>query len=305
MSTTAAPAPTPTDYIPAVRTRSPRATPAYAAAVDGSPVYAPPAPAPTRARLRMGHLWVDVLTRGQALDALDALVARGEGGSVFTPNVDHVVMAEHDAGFRAAYAGASLSLTDGVPLVWASRLLRPAVPEKLSGSDMLLPMAQRAAQRGWRVYVLGGGPGSAVEAARRLRDDHGVNVVGTDDARISCEPDHAADAPVIARIRAARPDLLFVGLGAPKQELFIARALPAMGPVVAVGVGASLDFLAGALRRSPAWMSRAGLEWAYRLGQEPRRLWRRYLVQDPKFVLIVLTMLLRPRRERVCHVPIR
>ncbi|HEY0777637.1 MAG TPA: WecB/TagA/CpsF family glycosyltransferase [Gemmatirosa sp.] len=297
--------PTPTRYIPTVQAAPDYELPAYAPPAYAPPVYAPPAPVPTRARLRLGQLWVDVLTRGEAIDALDALVARGEGGSVFTPNVDHVVMAERDAAFRDAYAQASLSLTDGVPLVWASRLLRPAVPEKLSGSDMLLPMAQLAARRGWRVYVLGGGPGSAVEAARRLREDHGVNVVGTDDARISSTPDHALDAPVIARIRAARPDLLFVGLGAPKQELFIARSLPAMGPVVAVGVGASLDFLAGALRRSPAWMSRVGLEWAYRLAQEPRRLWRRYLIQDPKFVLVVLRTLCRPRGERVSRVPAR
>ncbi len=270
-----------------------------------TPVRYRPAVAATRPRLRVGALWVDVVTREEALDALDALVARGEGGSVFTPNVDHVVMAERDAAFRDAYDGASLSLADGAPLVWASHLLQPAVPEKLSGSDMLVPMARLAARRGWRVYLLGGGPGSAAEAARRLRDEHGVHVVGTDDARISATSDPASDGPVLARLRAARPDLVFVALGAPKQELFIARARGAMGPAVAVGVGASLDFLAGALRRSPAWMSRVGLEWLYRLCQEPRRLWRRYLIQDPKFALVVLKTLCRSRPERVCHVPVR
>ena len=294
MTTTTSRTPTPTPYLPAIG-----APPAYA------PTYVPPAPVAVRPRLRVGELWVDVLTRDQALDALDALVAHGEGGSVFTPNVDHVVMVEHDAAFRAAYARAKLSFADGTPVVWASRLLRPVIPEKLSGSDMLLPMAQLAARRGWRVYVLGGGPGSAAEAARRLRDEHGVRIVGTDDARISGHPDAALDRPVTARIRAARPDLVFVGLGAPKQELFIDRSLADMGPVVAIGVGASLDFLAGAVRRSPAWMSRAGLEWLYRLCQEPRRLWRRYLVQDPRFVLLVLRTLCRPRHERVAYVSAR
>ena len=295
MTTSAASLPTPARYQPAVR-----ATPAFAL-----PVYAPPARTAMRRRLRVGTLWVDVVTRVQALEALDSLVARGEGGSVFTPNVDHVVMAERNAAFRDAYDRASLSLADGTPLVWASHLLRPAVPEKLSGSDMLRPMAELAAKRGWRVYLLGGGPGSAAEAARRLRNEHGVNVVGIDDARISAEPDPASDAPVLARLRAARPDLVFVALGAPKQELFIARALPGMGTAVAVGVGASLDFLAGSLRRSPAWMSRVGLEWLYRLAQEPRRLWRRYLIQDPKFVMVVLRTLCRSRDERVCQVPAR
>jgi N-acetylglucosaminyldiphosphoundecaprenol N-acetyl-beta-D-mannosaminyltransferase len=257
------------------------------------------APPAVRARLRVGRLWVDVLTRGEALAALEALVAAGAGGSVFTPNVDHVVTAERDEAFRDAYARASLALADGAPLVWASGLLGARLPEKLSGSDMLLPMARLAAARGWRVYLLGGGPGAAAEAARRLREEHGVNVVGVDDALVSPRPDPARDAPVIARIRRARPDLVLVALGAPKQELFIARALPQIGPAVCVGVGASLDFVAGTLRRAPAWMSRAGLEWLFRLGQEPRRLWRRYLVQDPAFVRVVLRTLRRPRAERV------
>lgn len=281
---------------------------ALVTALRGAPVAGaavapvPGARAGTRARLRVGRLWVDVLTRDGALDVLDALVARGAGGSVFTPNVDHVVTAERDDAFAAAYDAASLALADGAPIVWASRLLGEPVPEKLSGSDMLLPMAMRAATRGWRVYLLGGGPGAAEQAARRLHDDFGVRVVGVDDAFVPRHADAALDTPVIARIRRARPDLVFVALGAPKQELFITRALPEIAPAVCVGVGASLDFLAGTLRRSPAWMSRAGLEWLFRLGQEPRRLWRRYLVDDPRFALVVLRTLRRPRAERVRHV---
>ena len=274
----------------------PAAPPGGRPAVASSLGPYPPAP---RAQLRLGRLWVDVVTREGALATLAALVAEGAGGAVYTPNVDHVVMAERDDAFQAAYAGANLSLADGVPLVWASRLLRPAFPEKLSGSDMLVPMARLAAERGWGVYLLGGGPGAAAEAARRMREEFGVRVVGVDDGVVSRHPDPASDAAVIARIRQARPELVFVGLGAPKQELFIARARAHLGPAVCVGVGASLDFLAGTLRRSPAWMSRAGLEWLYRLGQEPRRLWRRYLVQDPAFALVVLRTLLSPRAERV------
>ncbi len=258
-----------------------------------------PARPPRAPRLRVGRLWVDALTRGGALDAIEALVAGGRGGAVFTPNVDHVVTAERDDAFVAAYEGASVSLADGVPVVLASRLLGVPVPEKLSGSDMLLPIAERAAARGWRVYLLGGGPGAADAAARRLRDEYGVHVVGADGAFVSRGPDPEADAPVLDRIRAARPDVVFVALGAPKQEMFVTRARPQLDPAVWVCVGASLDFLAGTLRRSPAWMSRFGLEWLYRLAQEPLRLAPRYLVRDPAFLLILWRTLRTPRAERV------
>jgi N-acetylglucosaminyldiphosphoundecaprenol N-acetyl-beta-D-mannosaminyltransferase len=239
-------------------------------------------------RVRFGRLWVDALTFDGALAAVRALVERGTGGAVFTPNVDHIVMAETDASLRRAYRHASLAFADGVPLIWASRtLLRAPLPAKLSGSDMILPLARLAAERGWGVYLLGGLPGAAAEAGRRLTAQCGVRIVGVDDSRVTVAGGTESDRLVLERVRAARPDLVFVALGAPKQELWISRALDEIRPAVAIGVGASLDFIAGRLKRSPAWMSRVGLEWTYRLAQEPRRLWYRYLVRGPRFVGIV------------------
>jgi N-acetylglucosaminyldiphosphoundecaprenol N-acetyl-beta-D-mannosaminyltransferase len=236
----------------------------------------------------MGRLWVDALTFDGALEAVRALVERGSGGAVFTPNVDHVVMAETDAALRRAYRRASLAFADGVPLIWASHtLLRAPLPAKLSGSDMILPLARLAAERGWGVYLLGGLPGAAAEAGRILTAACGVRIVGVDDARVTVDGDTAADRAAMDRVRAARPDLVFVALGAPKQELWISRAMDELRPAVAIGVGASLDFIAGRVKRSPAWMSRVGLEWTYRLAQEPRRLWYRYLVRGPRFAGIV------------------
>jgi N-acetylglucosaminyldiphosphoundecaprenol N-acetyl-beta-D-mannosaminyltransferase len=233
-----------------------------------------------------------------ALAAIEALVDRGQGGAVFTPNVDHVVSAEDDAGLRAAYAGVSLSLADGQPVVWASRLLRTPLPAKISGSDLVWPLMQLAARRGWGVYLLGGAPGAARGAADRLVRELGVRVVGVDDARIPLEATPGAvDAP-LERIRAARPDLVLVGLGAPKQERWIHRSRAGLGPAVALGIGASLDFLAGQVTRAPAWMSRAGLEWFYRLLQEPRRMAYRYLVKDPRFLAILLRTAVAPRGTR-------
>jgi N-acetylglucosaminyldiphosphoundecaprenol N-acetyl-beta-D-mannosaminyltransferase len=250
-------------------------------------------------RVRIGHLWIDALRFDEALDAIESLVRSGRGGSVFTPNVDHVVIAESDAAFRAAYAAASLSLADGQPLVWAARLLGTRIPEKISGSDLVWPLLERAAKAGWRVYLLGSTPEVARAAADRMASELGLTVVGTDSSRITLDEAGSGDHPTIARIEAARPDLVLVALGAPKQELWIHQAAPRLRPAVAVGVGASLDFIAGTVRRAPRWMSRAGLEWLFRLVQEPRRLAYRYLWKDPAFLLVLVRTAFTPRARRL------
>jgi N-acetylglucosaminyldiphosphoundecaprenol N-acetyl-beta-D-mannosaminyltransferase len=248
-------------------------------------------------RVRIGHVWLDVLSFDKALDAIGNLVDREEGGVVFTPNVDHVVLAETDLGFRRAYELANLVLVDGTPVFWASRLLGTPLPQKVSGSDLLRPLASLAAARRWRVFLLGGAPGVAERVADRLQRTFGVDVVGV--AAPAVDPLGRAqdEAALLERIRCAAPHLLFVAFGTPKQELWIGRVAGGVRPTVCVGVGAAFDFIAGTARRSPAWMSHAGLEWLFRLAANPRRLWRRYLVRDPRFLLIVLQTL-RVRRSR-------
>ena len=244
-------------------------------------------------RVRIGALKVDVLNLAGALDAIDALVAAKAGGTVFTPNVDHVVQVEHDPRFRAAYDQVSLSLVDGMPLLWAARLLKTPLPEKVSGSDLILPLMQRAAQRGHRVYFLGGADGAAELAKQKLLVDlPSLQIVGVDPARIDVNGGPEVQAPILERIRAANPDLLLVALGAPKQEIWSHEQRAALGSAVAIGVGASLDFIAGAQTRAPKWMSDSGLEWAYRLAQNPRRMASRYLLRDPEFFGIVARQML-------------
>lgn len=244
-------------------------------------------------RLRLGQLEIDPLTFGEAIDAVEKLVTSGQGGAVFTPNIDHVVSAEESPAFREAYRAASLSLVDGKPLVWASRLLGAPLPEKVSGADLILPLLERASLRKWRVYFLGARPGVPERAARAALARFPFELVGTDSPEISLEAGHVPTAEALLRVQKARPDLLFVALGSPKQELWIARHREALGPTVALGIGAGLDFLAKEVKRAPAWMSHSGLEWLFRLGQEPKRLWRRYLVRDPRFLLILLSELRR------------
>ena len=239
----------------------------------------------------------------RSLDAIEALVAAGRGGYVVTPNIDHVVLADDNPAFRASYTDASLSLVDGQPLVWASRMLGIQLPEKISGADLILPLMERAAQKQWRVYLMGAGDGVAQLAAAELRTRYGTNVVGCDAPRVSVDPDAKENLAPLAKIKAAKPDLVLVALGAPKQEIWMHRCLPQYAPAVALGIGAGLDFIAGTVKRAPTWVSRAGLEWAYRLSREPRRLWRRYLINDPKFLLILARTMKRPLAERVLDRP--
>jgi len=226
-----------------------------------------------------------------AIDAIDRLISAKNGGTVFTPNVDHVVMAEHDERFRSAYAAAALSLVDGTPVLWAARLLRTPLPAKISGSDLVMPLLRRAAERGHRVYFLGGAEGVAELAKSKLESAFpGIQIVGTDASRIDVDALPETDE-VVERILRAAPDLVLVALGAPKQEIWSHTRAERLKPAVLIGVGASLDFVAGIQKRAPSWMSKVGLEWLYRLAQEPRRLAARYLLRDPEFGLILLRQL--------------
>jgi N-acetylglucosaminyldiphosphoundecaprenol N-acetyl-beta-D-mannosaminyltransferase len=260
---------------------------------------APTEDRPLRRRIRIGKAWIDAVTFDDALAAIATLVEARRGGIVVTPNVDHIVRLEHDSMFRDVYGRAELALADGTPVMWAARLLATPLPEKVSGSDLTLPVARLAASRGWRVYLLGGAPGAAAAAAARMSREFGANVVGVDAPAVTAEGDQVAEQAIVERIQAARPDLIFVALGSPKQERFCERIRERVGPAVLLGVGVSLSFVAGYVRRAPRLISRLGLEWLYRLVQEPRRLWRRYLVEDPQFLGIVWRTSRMPRAERM------
>jgi N-acetylglucosaminyldiphosphoundecaprenol N-acetyl-beta-D-mannosaminyltransferase len=249
----------------------------------------------TTTRLRLGKVPIDVLTFGEALDAVDKLVEARRGGFVFTPNVDHIVMVDGHPEFEAAYQKASLSLADGTPVVWASRLFATPLPERVSGSDLVGPLLERAGQKQWRVALLGAGPGIAQKAAAVARERWGTNVVLTEAPMIDLR-DTAALDELGERVADAHADLVLMAFGAPKQELVISHIAERVRPAVLLGVGASLDFIAGTLTRAPKFFQKTGLEWLYRLAQEPRRLWRRYLVNDPKFALILLRSLREARQ---------
>ena len=197
---------------------------------------------------------------------------------VVTPNVDHVVMLQHHEGLRAAYRDAGLVLVDGAPVLWSARLLKRPVPERVAGSD-LVPSLFAAARddEPLKAYLLGAGPGVAERAAIKIeRQWPGVKVVGTYSPPLGFERDDGENAAIMARIAGAKPDVLVVGLGAPKQELWVHKHREKIAAKVALCVGATIDFLAGERSRAPRWMQRVGLEWFYRVASEPKRLAARY-----------------------------
>ncbi len=206
-------------------------------------------------------------------------------------------MFQEHAGLRAAYADASLVLADGMPVVWASRLLGRPLPERVTGSDLAPALFAAAAERGGlRVFLLGAAPGVAERAATKIAQRWpAVQVIDTYSPRLGFERDPAENAEIQSRIAAARPDVLLVGLGAPKQELWVHAHRREIQAPVALCVGATLDFLAGQRERAPVWMRKTGLEWIYRLAGEPRRLAGRYARDAWVFPRLVLRELFAAR----------
>jgi N-acetylglucosaminyldiphosphoundecaprenol N-acetyl-beta-D-mannosaminyltransferase len=201
---------------------------------------------------------------------------------VVTPNVDHTVMFQSRADLRQAYADASLVLADGSPVVLASRLLRRPLPERVAGSDLVPAIFEQANSNGGeqplRVFLLGAGPGVASRAARTIEKRwSNIQVVGTYSPPLGFENDDSENENILALMSEAQPQLLLVGLGAPKQELWVQRHAARLHVNAALCVGATIDFLAGEKSRSPVWMRRLGLEWLHRLSTEPARLAKRYL----------------------------
>ena len=234
------------------------------------------------ASVSIAGLRVDALTYDALLEAIAGFVAEGRPHQIATLNPEFVILARRDPVFRHVLEAADLCMADGVGLLWAAQRLGQRLPERVTGSDALPLVAERAARCGWRIYLLGAGPGVAERTAEILgRRYAGLQVVGTHAGSPA-----AAEAPaIIARICEARPDVLFVAYGAPAQDLWIARHRDALGVPVMMGVGGAFDHVAGVRRRAPQWLQRIGLEWLYRLVTQPWR-WRRQLAL-PQFVWAV------------------
>ena len=218
------------------------------------------------------------------LDHMFSEMAAGRGGWLITANLDFLRRHAKDPEMRALYQLADLTVADGMPLVWATGLLGEPLPERVAGSALIYRFADYAARHGRSLYLLGGNPGAGEAAANVLCERApGLRIAGHDAPRFSVDPNLAELAGTIAALEASRPDLLLVGLGSPKQERIIHLLRARFPGMWMVGVGISFSFVAGQIARAPAWMRKSGLEWVHRFSQEPRRLGRRYFLENLPF----------------------
>jgi N-acetylglucosaminyldiphosphoundecaprenol N-acetyl-beta-D-mannosaminyltransferase len=234
----------------------------------------------------------------QTLDWIDTAIEGGHRGYVCVAAV-HTVMACHeDPALRAAVLAADFTVPDGQPLVWALRALGHPLSDRVYGPELMDRACARAARTGRRFYLYGGrNQGALVELARLLRLRHpGLKIVGGH-APPFRDLDDAEDDAIAEDIRRCRADVVWVGIGVPKQEKWMARMRDRLDAPVLIGVGAAFDFHAGLVPQAPPWMQRIGLEWVFRLKQEPRRLWRRYARYNPRFLLGFARQFVAERRR--------
>lgn len=239
------------------------------------------------ARMRLMNTEIDNLTMDETLDAIDSLIKEDNCSYVVTPNVDHIVQLEKDEELKRVYENASLILTDGKPLIWISNWYKTPIKEKISGSDLFPRVCDLAAQKGYTMYLLGAAEGVADKAAKNLMNKYkGLNIVGTYSPPFGFEKDKLELKKIERQIQEVHPDILIVGLGCPKQEKYMYHHCKELDVPISFGLGASIDFEAGNIKRAPRWMSEHGLEWLYRITQDPKRLAKRYLVDDMKIIRI-------------------
>jgi N-acetylglucosaminyldiphosphoundecaprenol N-acetyl-beta-D-mannosaminyltransferase len=234
----------------------------------------------------------------RAIEVMDGLIERRERGYVCAAPVHALMVAQDDADMMAALRGSTLVVPDGMPVVWAANLLGEHLHDRVYGPELMLRYSAHSAERGHRVWLYGGrDQGSLVQLALSLRQHHpGIRVVGGYSPPfrpLSADEESA----VVTQINEAQPDVLWVGIGVPKQEKWMARMRDRLDVPVMCGVGAAFDFHAGRVSMAPAWMQERGLEWIYRTMQEPRRLLGRYLSTNPRFVLSFARQYLAERRR--------
>lgn len=259
----------------------------------------------THERVNILGVGISAINMHQALDTLAGWIERRAREYVVVCPVHTVMLCQQDPSLRAIVNQAGLVTPDGIPLVLLSRWMGYKHVQRVYGPDLMLAMSNLASKEGYRQFYFGGSEGIPERVAEALvRRFPGLQVAGTLSPPFR-DLTAEEESELAERINTARPDVVWVALGSPKQDFWIARFRAILDVPVLIGVGAAFDFLSGHVPQAPVWMQRVGLEWLFRLGTEPRRLWRRYLVHNPQFVLAVLLQMTGLRRFALDEWPAR
>ncbi|MDY6822646.1 MAG: WecB/TagA/CpsF family glycosyltransferase [Thermodesulfobacteriota bacterium] len=244
--------------------------------------------------IKISNIYIDNLTLKDAIKKIELFLVEKQNKIVVTPNADHIVQLQNDKLFCEIYKSADLILADGMPLIWASKFLNTPLKEKISGSDLFPELCRVSAIKGYKLFFMGGREGAAQLSSEKFKSIYpNIKIIGTYCPPYGFENNPAENEKILNIIKGVEPDILFVGLGAPKQEKWIYKYKDQYQVPVSIGIGGSFEFEAGLVERAPKWMQYNGLEWLWRLLKEPKRLWKRYLVDDMKFFYLVLNQKMR------------
>lgn len=239
-------------------------------------------------RMRFMNSYIDNITMDEAINHIEECIRQRKIGQVITPNVDQIVRMETDSYFKEICDNAELLLTDGHPLLWIAKWYKTPIKEKICGSDLVPKLCEVAAQKGYSVFFLGAAPGIAQRAADKLKEKlPSLKVAGTYSPPIGFEKDKQELDKINQMIYDSHADMLFVGMGVPKQDVFIYENMQKYQIPMSFSIGGTIDFIAGEQKRAPKWMSKIGLEWFFRLCQSPKRMFKRYFVDDLKIFKLV------------------
>lgn len=239
-------------------------------------------------KIELLNTCVNNVTMGETLESIEHFIAGDKKRYIVAINVDVIMKIENDKYLKEIADNADMVLVDGTPLVWISKLYKRPVKEKISGSDLVPKVCELASEKGYSIFFIGGKEGVAEEAKKKLESKLlGIKIVGTYAPPFGFEKDEQEIKKINSIISRAKPDILVACFGCPKQEKFIYENIDKYDAKVSICAGATIDFLAGNVKRAPKWISEYGFEWFYRFAQEPRRLFKRYFVDDMKIFKLV------------------
>lgn len=234
------------------------------------------------------NTYVNNLTMDEALNSIEKMIKQEKKSYIVAVNVDVIIKIEEDQKLKQITDEADLTLVDGKPLIWISKMKKNPIKEKISGSDLVPKVCELAAKKNYSIFILGGKEGIANQAKEKLEIKHpNINIVGTYSPPIGFEANEKELNKINKMISKVKPDLLIVCFGCPKQEKWIYDNINKYEANVSICAGATVDFLAGNVKRAPKWMSNHGLEWFYRFMQEPKRLFKRYFIDDVKIIKLI------------------